>query len=78
MNLFEMFSSEKYGHETEKEDNTTVSLKDMRKTKLTLGHINRLRQMKDIRNLERAKKLETLSAQYGAGGAEMGNSPNLM
>lgn len=71
MQLYEMFNSEKTGYETQKDDNTALTLKDMRKTKLTLSQINRLRQMKDIRELEKAKKVETLAAQYGAGaGAE--------
>ncbi|CAB4130371.1 hypothetical protein UFOVP116_421 [uncultured Caudovirales phage] len=72
MHLLEMFSSEKAGYETEKDDGSALSLKDMRKTKLTLSQINRLRQMKDIRELEQAKKVETLSAQYGTAGSAPG------
>ena len=69
MQLTEMFNTGQKGYETPEDDNTALTLSDMRKTKLTLSQINRLRQMKDIRSFEQAKKLETLSVQYAGGSA---------
>jgi hypothetical protein len=65
MNLIEMFEDQ-HGYRTEKDDNTSVKLNDLRKTKLTLKQINRLRIMNDIRKLEHEKKLETVQSQYKA------------
>jgi hypothetical protein len=52
MNLLEIFEPTPAGYETEKDDNTAVKLRDLRKTKLTLKQLNRLRIMNDIRKLE--------------------------
>jgi hypothetical protein len=63
MNLLEMFN-DLPGHRTEKDDNTSVKLSDVRKTKLTLSQLNRLRVMNDIRKLEREQQLEKVQTQY--------------
>ena len=52
------------GYATEKEDQSILKLSDMRKTRLTLGQLNKLRMMNDIRRLEHEQKLKTLSTQY--------------
>ena len=65
MNLLEMFEDQP-GYRSEKDDNTTVSLKDLRKTKLTLRQINRLRIMNDVRQLEHEQKIEAVRTQYKA------------
>jgi hypothetical protein len=52
------------GYRTEKDDNTVLSISDLRKTKLTLGQINRLRAMNDVRKFEREKKIDVISKQY--------------
>jgi hypothetical protein len=66
MNLLEVFEQETEGYRTEKDDNTTLKLRDLRKTKLTLKQLNRLRIMNDVRKLEHEKKLETVQDQYKA------------
>ena len=64
MNLLEIFEPLPSGYQTEKDDNTVLSLNDIRKTKLTLLQLNRLRIMNDVRKLEHEKKIETVQAQY--------------
>lgn len=63
MNLLEMFE-DLPGYRTEKDDNTSVSLFDLRKTKLTLAQLNRLRIMNDVRKLEKEQELERVQTQY--------------
>lgn len=60
------------GYATEKDDNSAMKLSDVRKTKLTLGQINKLRQINDVRRVEHAQKLETLGIQYAAPSSESG------
>jgi hypothetical protein len=43
-----------------------MKLGDLRKTRLTLAHLNRLRMANDVRKFEFEKKLETIKSQYGA------------
>lgn len=66
MNLLEMFNEMPEGYNTESEDNTALSISDLRKTKLTLSQLNRLRIMNDIRKLEYEKSLEKVKTQYKA------------
>lgn len=66
MNLLEIFEPMPLGYQTEKEDNSAVKLRDLRKTKLTLKQLNRLRIMNDIRKLEHEKKIEAVQLQYKA------------
>lgn len=46
-------------------DNAIPSLSDLRKTKLTLGDINRMRLIRDVRNFEQQSNLENIKKQYG-------------
>ena len=62
----EIFEPTPSGYGTEKDDNTVVNLRDLRKTKLTLKQLNRLRIMNDIRKLEHEKKIEAVQNQYKA------------
>jgi hypothetical protein len=64
MNLLEVFNQEMQGYRTEKDDNTTLSLDDLRKTKLTLAQINRLRIINDVRKLEKEHDIESIQNQY--------------
>lgn len=64
MFIAELFDGRLPGYRTEKEDNSVMHISDMRKTRLTLGHINRLRQANDIRKFEHEKKLKQVSQQY--------------
>ena len=52
------------GYATEKDDQSILKLSDMRKTRLTLGQLNKLRMMNDIRKLEHDQKIKSLSTQY--------------
>ena len=64
--LLESPKPAKPGYQSEKDDNSAVKLSNIRKTRLTLAHLNRLRMANDIRKFEFEKKLETVKAQYGA------------
>lgn len=74
MIISELFDPAPYGYHNEKEDQSTLKMSDSRKTRLTLAHLNRLRQSHDVRKLEHEKKLGAVSKQYqpapeaGAGG----------
>jgi len=64
MNIFELFDPAPEGYQDEKQDNSTLKMTDSRKTRLTLAHLNQLRQSHDVRKLEHEKKLEAVSKQY--------------
>lgn len=74
MILTEMFDDAKEGDYVDPaHDNEIPKLNDLRKTKLTLGQINRLRLIRDVRNFELRSDLENVRAQYGKpAGAEPG------
>ena len=74
MHIIEMFDAAPAGYYDEKSDNSTLKLDDSRKTRLTLAHLNQLRQSHDVRKLEHEKKLEKVSTQY-APAAEAGAAP---
>jgi hypothetical protein len=70
MNITEMFQSDdEQERENEYmdpgEDNEVPKLNDLRKTKLTLGQINRMRLIRDVRNFELKSNLENIRKQYG-------------
>lgn len=52
------------GYENEDDNQSVLKLSDMRKTRLTLGQLNKLRQMNDVRKIEFEQKLKKLSSQY--------------
>lgn len=66
MNIFELFDPAPEGYHNEKEDQSTLKMSDSRKTRLTLAHLNQLRQSHDVRKLEHEKKLEAVAKQYDA------------
>ena len=66
MLLNEMFSEYDTGYESAGDDQETPRLKDLRKTKLTLGHIQQLRKMADVRKFEKQRELENIQMQYGS------------
>ena len=68
MNVFELFDPAPAGYHDEKADNSTLELNDSRKTRLTLAHLNQLRQSHDVRKLEHEKKLGAVAKQYKAPG----------
>ena len=75
MYITEFIAPDAPGYSTEKDDNTPMKLSDLRKTRLTLAHLNKLRMANDVRKFEHEKKLEYITKQYtpapeagGAGG----------
>ena len=69
MNITEMFNEEVEKPEEEfvdpADDNEIPKLNDLRKTKMTLGQINRIRLVRDVRNFEQKSNLENIRKQYG-------------
>ena len=61
-----MFNETPTGYRSEKDDNTTMKLGDMRKSKLTLAHLNKLRMANDLRKFEHEDKLKKVAKQYKA------------
>lgn len=72
MFITELFDSRMPGYRTEKDDNSVQHLSDIRKTKITLAHINKLRMANDVRKFEHEDKLKKVSKQYKAPAAEGG------
>ena len=72
MFLSEMYDEAKPGYEDEQSDNSVMHLKDLRKTRLTFGHLNRLRMANDVRKFEYEQKMEKTTDQYAAPPAEGG------
>lgn len=74
--LFEMndstIESLPTGYSIESDDQSVLKLSDMRKTRLTLGQLNKLRLINDIKKVEHSQKLKTISAQYKPPAAEAG------
>jgi hypothetical protein len=60
------------GYATEKDDQSILKLSDMRKTRLTLGQLNKLRMMNDVKKIEHEQKLKKLSVQYKPAAPEGG------
>ena len=58
MFIAELFDGRQPGYRTEKDDNSVQHLKDLRKSKITLGHINKLRMANDVRKFEHEDKLK--------------------
>jgi hypothetical protein len=69
MNITELYESQDEESDNEyvnpAEDHSVPQLNDLRKTKLTLGQINRLRLIRDVRNFELKNSLENIRRQYG-------------
>lgn len=75
MFLLEFFQDLPAGYSEEKEDNSTLSLNDTRKTRLTLAHLNRLRMTNDVRKFENEQKSQEITTQYAVPAAEPGAAP---
>lgn len=45
-------------------DKSSPTVKDLRKTKITLAQLSRLRILNDIRTVEKEQKIQTLQKQY--------------
>ena len=66
MILLELFNSYPSEYQDLTQDDSQIKMKDSRKTRLTLAHINRLRKMNDMRALEHAKEMQLIQQMYGA------------
>ena len=66
MILLELFSTYPNEFQDLSKDDSQIKMKDSRKTRLTLAHINRLRKMNDMRALEHAKEMQLIKQMYGA------------
>jgi len=77
MLLTEFFRSADTPQYIEKDDESVIKTNDTRKVRLTLLHLNRLRNANDVRKYENDKKSSKLKGQYAkpaddeAGGLEM-------
>jgi len=65
MLLQEMFMHQKPEYQDLSSDQTVAKPQDLRKTKLTLAHINQLRKMNDQRTVEYMEELQNVQVQYG-------------
>ena len=64
MILIEIYDQNLAGFQDVQDDNSAITLSDLRKTKLTLRQINKLRQMNDTRIYEKSKHLIQIRKQY--------------
>jgi hypothetical protein len=64
MRLNEVYQREPLALQDLADDNSQVTLNDLRKTRLTLRQINKLRKMNDIRSYEQKEKLKLVRQQY--------------
>lgn len=64
MILSEIYDRSAPGYQDVSQDNSQPTLKDLRKTRLTLRQLNKLRQMNDVRSFEYKEKLKLVKQQY--------------
>lgn len=64
MLLTEFWDREPEAYQDLEQDNSQITLKDLRKTRLTLRQLNKLRRMNDVRAYEYKEKLERIQQQY--------------
>lgn len=65
MFLLELFTDDPEGFRDEKDDKSVLEKPKTRTTRLTLKHLRKLRQMNDVRIIEKSKEMGKISAQYG-------------
>ena len=64
MHIMELFDPAPNGYQDEKADQSVAKKLNSRGTRITLAHLNQLRQSHDVRKLEHEKKLEAVAKQY--------------
>jgi hypothetical protein len=64
MILTEFWEKEPQAYQDLAQDNSTITTKDLRKSRLTLRQLNKLRQMNDVRAVEYREKLKDIKIQY--------------
>lgn len=65
MYLREFYEPVNDGFQDVRDDHSQPRWGESRKTKLTLGMINKIRRMSEVRAFERAKDLKKIRSQYG-------------
>ena len=64
MILREFWDKEPQAYQDLSQDNSQITLKDLRKSRLTLRQLNKLRKMNDVRAVEFKEKLRDIRKQY--------------
>ena len=64
MLLLEFFDAAPEGYQDLDKDNSQPKWGEARKTKLTLGMLNKIRRMKDVQSFEKAKDLKKIRKMY--------------
>lgn len=64
MLLTEFWDREPEAYQDLSQDNSQITLQDLRKTRLTLRQLSKLRRMNDVRAVEYKEKLERIQQQY--------------
>jgi hypothetical protein len=64
MLLNEFYQKDPEAYQDLSQDNSQPSLKNLRKTRLTLRQLNKLRKMNDIRAVEYKEKIKLVRQQY--------------
>ena len=64
MILNELYDRSPSAYQDLSQDNSQPTLKDLRKTRLTLRQIKKLRELSDVRSAEYKEKLVQLRQQY--------------
>tara|TARA_B100001057_G_C22820056_1_gene939010 strand:+ start:801 stop:1013 length:213 start_codon:yes stop_codon:yes gene_type:complete len=64
MELNDLFAKNRYSAE---DDNSIITSKDSRKTRLTLEQINKMRRIQEAKKFEEYEKMKRVKAQYGSG-----------
>jgi hypothetical protein len=77
MYLTELYDQIPELYHSEKDDNTPLKLRDLRKTRLTLAHLNKLRMATDIRKIEKEEEIKQVADQYKPPAAEAPAMPGM-
>ena len=64
MLLTEFWHKEADAYQDLSQDNSQITLNDLRKTRLTLKQLNKLRRMNDVRAFEYRENLKQVRKQY--------------
>jgi hypothetical protein len=64
MLLQEFWSKDPEAFQDLSQDNSQITINDLRKTRLTLRQLNKLRMMNDVRAVEYKDKLKKIKQQY--------------
>ena len=77
MYITDFWTQDPEGYRDDEQDQSSLKISDLRKTRLTLAQLNRLRMMNDVRKFEHDGKMEDLKKQYSAPAAGEGAPASL-